>query len=153
MQDLTHFLNALILYPKGSLLFLVAILNFFWVFYVVFARKNFTQKIYKAYFFYAIFALLWVLSNGYFQSNLLLNTGEIFALKVSIFANITCSFSIIGFYYLSCYIKNQTICKKSWALMFFIIIETLLFNLIPGLTVEGVKIFENGRFELILGME
>ena len=146
-------LESLTNYPEGILLLLVALFNSFWVCYILFFKKNLRQKIYKAYFFYAISALIWVLSNAYFELEILTLFGEKMAKYMALTANITSLFAIIGFYYLSCLLKSfqGKVSLKAWSFIIFVSIATLFFNLKQGLTVTAVQILPNGNFELIFG--
>jgi len=146
-------LESLIDFPKGTLLILIALLNIFWVIHVVFTKKNYKQRIYKAYLFYAIFTLFWVISNAYFQSKLLVVLSQSFSKFMALFANITCYFAIIGFYYFSCLVRNRLnkISLFPWVFMIFLGIVGILFNVIPDMTVTGVDISPAGDFKLIFG--
>jgi signal transduction histidine kinase len=128
-------------------------LNIFWVIHIVFVKKNFHKRIYRIYFSCAFFALLWTLSNAYFQSNLLFLLGTGVAKFMALLANLTASFAGIGFYSMACLFGNP---EKKFSLgnrvfITFLVLQNLLFNFIPNLTVQDVKIFENGTFELIFG--
>lgn len=72
---------------------------------------------------------------------------------MGLFANITGFSQVIAFFYITAVLKNEkeTISKISWAFIFFLISVTFYFNLTPGLTVIGAKIFPDGNFQLLLG--
>lgn len=151
-MELVHiFLSSIVGHPQGTLLFLVALFNLVWVFYIVFWKRNYKNKLYKAYFFYALSTLLWVISNAYFQTSFLMLFGEGFAKFMALLANVTATFAIIGFFYIASLMKGQTktIQVKEKIYMIGVASIILFFNLVPNLTVKEVKIFENGTFELV----
>ena len=147
------FLEYLASYPEGILLLAVALFNSGWVYYLVFFKQNFHQAIYKAYFFYAMAALIWVLSNAYFELGSLTSFGPEVAKNMALVANVAVVFAVLGFYCLSCLFKNsqRKILRKEWLFIALMASLILFFNLKPGLTVVEVKIFVDGNFELVFG--
>jgi len=132
---------------------LIAFFNLLWIFYTFVIKRQLKVGIYKAYFFYAFFILLWVIANTYFQSGFLLISSEKFAKFMALMANLTSGFGIIGFYYLTALIRyqNKKIPLASYGFLLLLISVAVIFNLIPGATVKDVIIFEDGNFELIFG--
>jgi two-component system autoinducer 1 sensor kinase/phosphatase LuxN len=151
------FLESLCSHPKGTLLILIALLNLIWMSYSVVFNKKYKTRIFRIYFFYAVFALLWVIANAYFQSKFLLHFGELSAKYMAIAANIASSLAAIGFYWLASAIvaPAKQSASRFRILIFVLIAIALVINLLPGLTVKEVRIFDeavNGaQFELIFG--
>ena len=151
MQVLHNLFDSIANYPKSSLLFVVAMCNLVWLFFILLNKKGWRQKIYRGYFVYAFFSIVWVISNAYFQSQFLTELSTNVAKSMALLANTAAAASSIGFYYMSCTVKDSTIPLRSWVLMGFLWIETFFFNLVPGLTVKDVLIFDDGSFQLIQG--
>lgn len=149
-----EFLEQIILpYPKSILLFLIGIINACWLFYIIFFKRNFRQKIYRAYFYSALAALLWVLTNAYAESKLFTSFGGIGLRYTFALAGLTTSFAITGFYYLSELIKtkNQPISFQAKIFIGVMLVQSFIFNLVPGIAVIHAKVFTDGNFELVQG--
>jgi hypothetical protein len=70
------------------------------------------------------------------------------------FSNIVCSLGGLAAFYFSCLLRDEEEKQvKLWEKIFmiFIFTETLVFNLMPNVTVTNVKIINAGQFELIQG--
>ena len=153
MEIFNAFFESFVNFPKGVLLSLIALLDTCWVFYIIFVRKNFKQKLYKAYFFYAIFVIFWVLSNAYFELPILRFFGESAAQFMAVFANLAAFFSVLGFYIAACFFKNhqKKISRFTWIFVILIGAVVLIINSIPNLTIQGVDIFADNSYQLIFG--
>lgn len=153
MNLLEFFSRSFSLYPRGTLLLLVGLINIIWVVHVFFSQKNYRKKFYRAYAFYGFFTLLWVISNAYFQSIFLALLGKGPAIFMALVANMTSSFTGIGFCYMSALLKSppQKVSRFTWGVLLFFATQNLILNLVPNLTVRDVIIEGNGQFELVFG--
>lgn len=150
-------IESLLSHPRGTLLILIAILNLLWVSYTLFPKRKYRIRIYRIYSFCAVSALLWVITNAYFQSGFLISFSEGFAKGMAIAANIASSFAAIGFFWLASAMTRQEERSSSHLrlLILVLVAVALVINLIPGLTVREVRVLdaavEGVRFALIFG--
>lgn len=153
MDTFESLFNVLWANPKGALLMLIAFFNLIWIIYAFLIKKRLKENMYKGYFFYAFFVLLWVITNAYFQSGFSLALGQGTAKVMALLANITSGLAIASFYYFTSLIRfqNKQLPRRSWLILLFLGLVAVLFNVFPGVTVQEVLLFENGDFELIFG--
>ncbi len=151
------FIQSLCDYPKGTALILIALLNLAWLSCAVLFARKYRTRVFRIYFFYAVSALIWVVSNAYFQSGLLLHFGEDTAKDMAITANIASSFAAISFYWLASAMRRTGKHSPFDSALFicFLTAVALTINLAPGFTVKYVRLFteatDGARFELIFG--
>ena len=141
------------LYIKPAALIITALILFAWSIYVVFIHRRFQDRIYKVYFSYVLCLIVWILSNAYFQSDLLPVLGSIYAVKMALIANVfSCMAALCGFYF-SCLLKNAGPIKlwEKLSIALFLIINIVFNILLPDKTVVNVEIFGPASFSIIQG--
>ncbi|MCG7498106.1 hybrid sensor histidine kinase/response regulator [Vibrio sp. Of7-15] len=113
------------------------------------------QSIDFPYVLYSICIMGWILSNAYFQSGLLVYFGESGAIVMSLVANLASFFAFSCAYRFSCRLASALPNNrlKIWQRVLLIALNTyaLLVNLIPGLTVTGVDIYNPSEFVIHFG--
>lgn len=149
----------LIGFPKDNLLLFIAVFILLWV--VFFIRSLFKDrmevdpKIYYPYIGYSVFIVIWILSNYYFQSELLTSFSERIAIIMALTANLASYFAFAFAFLFSCRLSSTHKDKKlkKWQTILFYIetIFALTVNLIPNLTVTGVEIVNQGDFTILFG--
>ena len=145
--------------PKVYLLLLTSAMVLLWVgFFVRFhykERTKFSANIYFSYVLYAIFIALWILSNAYFQSSLLIRFDENIAIHMAIIANMTAYLAFAFAFLFSCYLASNRPEKKlsPWQLWLTIFATLLAFllNIIPNKTISGVDIIAPSVFTIQFG--
>ncbi|MGR6839998.1 ATP-binding response regulator [Aliivibrio wodanis] len=149
----------LIGFPKDNLLLFIAVFILLWVAFFIRSlfkdRMEVDPKIYYPYIGYSIFIVIWILTNFYFQSELLLIFSEKIALYMAIAANLASYFAFAFAFLFSCRLVSTRKDKKmaSWQVVLFYA-ETafaLAINLIPNLTVTSVTIIDKGVFTINFG--
>lgn len=145
--------------PKVYFLLLTSATVLLWVGF--FVRSHYKERtkvnanIYFSYVLYAVFIVLWILSNAYFQSSLLIKFSENIAIKIAIIANITSYLAFAFAFLFSCYLSSNRSDKKlsPWQFWLTITTTTLAFilNMIPNQTVTGVDIVAPGNFTIEFG--
>lgn len=145
--------------PKDNLLLFIAVFILLWVAYFIRSlfkdRMEVDPKVYHPYIAYSIFIVLWILTNYYFQSNLLVKFTERTAIQVALLANLSSYFAFSFAFLFSCRLvsteKNKKL--KTWQVVLFYAETTfaLAINLIPNLTVTGVTIVDKGLFTIHFG--
>ena len=145
--------------PKDNLLLFIAIFILLWVAYFIHSlfkdRMEVDPKVYHPYIAYSIFIVIWILTNYYFQSSLLVQFPENTAIKVALLANLSSYFAFSFAFLFSCRLvsteKNKKL--KTWQIVLFYAETTfaLAINLIPNLTVTGVTIVDKGFFTIHFG--
>lgn len=145
--------DPLFAYPKGILMYIVGFFLLFLLIYLIFNIKNKRKDIFQPYVLYVFFIALWVLSNAYFHSSLLIRLDSSIAKIMGLIATASFTFSGLVFYYFSCLMRfgRKSISRLSWFLIACIAAINLSFNVYPNLTVKGVDIIDVGQFELIFG--
>jgi len=145
--------------PKDNLLLFISAFILLWVAFFIRSlfkdRMDVDPKIYYPYIGYSIFIVLWILTNFYFQSELLLLYDEKTAVFMAIFANLASYFAFAFAFLFSCRLtspcKNKEI--KSWQIVLFYAesLFALAINLTPNFTVTGVTIVDKGVFTIHFG--
>ena len=145
------FLESLINYPKGTLLLAVSLVNLCWLLYVI--KKGLLPRLIKAYTAYACFVFLWIITNAYFQSELLVQLPKDWAVWMALISNISGCFVTLSLFYLSCLIRDPKSLRsfKVWSFIAGIGITNLVINVLPGMTVYDVQIKDVGIFTLQQG--
>lgn len=145
--------------PKVYFLLLTSATVLLWVGF--FVRSHYKERtkvnanIYFSYVLYAVFIVLWILSNAYFQSSLLVQFSESVAITLAIIANITSYLAFAFAFIFSCYLSSNRADKKlsPWQFWLTVTTTTLAFilNMIPNQTVTGVDIVAPGNFTIKFG--
>ncbi|RYU50311.1 hybrid sensor histidine kinase/response regulator [Aliivibrio finisterrensis] len=143
--------------PKDNLLLFIAVFVLLWVAFFIRSlfkdRMEVDPKIYHPYIAYSIFIVIWILTNYYFQSNLLLRFSEQTSVNIAIIANLS-SYFAFGFAFLfSCRLSSEDKKLKVWQIILFFIETTfaLIINLIPNLTITGITVVDKGIFTIHFG--
>lgn len=146
---------------SGVFLILVALVLLFWLPYLSYAfsgsQIKSSQTTHRFYYSYTVSIVIWILSNAYFQSNLLINNPEQIAVSMAIIANLFCFFALLFGYLFSVSLResenNGASLIGSWqkALSVLLVSLALILNLTPGLTVQGVDIQSAGHFVIEFG--
>ncbi|OCH15576.1 hybrid sensor histidine kinase/response regulator [Aliivibrio sp. 1S128] len=145
--------------PKDNLLLFISAFILLWVAFFIRSlfkdRMEVDPKIYYPYIGYTFFIIIWILTNFYFQSNLLLYFSEDIAIVMAITANLASYFAFAFAFLFSCRLTSTRKNKKiePWQMVLFYIesIFALSINLTPNLTVTGVTIVEKGNFTIHFG--
>ncbi|EOD77492.1 Sensory box histidine kinase/response regulator [Grimontia indica] len=142
-------------------IFLVAIASIVAIWATNFARalaKNrsgITRPLYRPYTLYTAFISAWILSNAYFQSGLLVYLGEPGATLMALAANLFSGLAFAFAYLFSCRLvsEHQGFKIKRWHWWFFLTTcaITLVTNLVPGLNVVSVDVYDIGNFVIRFG--
>lgn len=145
--------DLLFTHPKGVLMYIIGFFLLLFVAYLVFKIKSSRKDIFQAYALYVFFIALWVLSNAYFHSSLLIYLDSSVAKVMALIATASFTFSGLVFYYFSCLMRygRRAIGRLSWSLIASIAVINLFFNAYPNLTIRNVNIIDVGQFELIFG--
>ncbi len=145
--------------PKVYLLLLTSATILLWVGFFVRShykeRTKVNTKIYFSYVLYAVFIVLWILSNAYFQSSLLIKFGENIAIVMAIIANMTSYLAFAFAYVFSCHLASKAQDKRlnPWQLWLIAITTAvaITLNMIPNQTVIGVDIIAPSVFTIKFG--
>lgn len=149
----------LIAFPKVTLLLLTAAIILLWVGYFVrFLYKERTKVnpyIYSSYISYAVFIILWVLTNAYFQSPLLTKFSQDSAIIMALLANMTSYLAFAFAFLFSCRLASnhpeKRLSKWQFRLTTLTTIIALIINIIPNLTVIKVDIISPSIFTIVFG--
>ncbi|PSV16075.1 hybrid sensor histidine kinase/response regulator [Photobacterium kishitanii] len=113
------------------------------------------KRIYFPYIIYTSFISLWILSNAYFQSSLLIERSNIVAVNIALAANIFSGLAFIFAYLFSCRIistkENFSLTYTQKFLLYTSIIITLLTNIIPKINITSIDIKAIGVFSINFG--
>ncbi|CZF78653.1 Autoinducer 1 sensor kinase/phosphatase LuxN [Grimontia celer] len=118
-------------------------------------RSGITRPLYRPYTLYTMFISAWILSNAYFQSGLLVYLGEPAATIMALAANMFSGLAFAFAYLFSCRLvsEREGFQIKRWYWLFFqaTCLITLVTNLIPGLNVVSVDVYDIGNFVIRFG--
>lgn len=150
------YLAEQLFYPKAIVLLLTAILVFVWAGYfcTALAKKQGINSLqqYRHYISYTLGLSIWILSNAYFHTGLLVEWGAEVGAKMAIVANLSALLAFSSAYYFSIKLKNHYTSKRSSFWQHVIAGSTILFcvaiNFVPDLMIRGVII--NGPSQFIL---
>ncbi|WP_052671567.1 hypothetical protein [Photobacterium kishitanii] len=113
------------------------------------------KRIYFPYIIYTSFISLWILSNAYFQSSLLIERSDMVAVNIALAANIFSGLAFIFAYLFSCRItsikENFSLTYTQKFLLYTSIIITLLTNIIPKINIISIDIKAIGVFSINFG--
>lgn len=152
MQAVVYFLQQnVVIYPKSALLFLIGLIHLLWIFYLLFLRQRFQRNFFRAYLYFALAILVWILSNAWAESSLFISFGGVGLAVTYIVAFLSTIFSLAAFFYISVLIKSskQKPCWYEWVFMGVVLFQGVLFSLFPQLAIERAHVFSDGSFELI----
>lgn len=144
---------------KVYLLLTTSAIILLWVGYFVRSlykeRTKVNPYIYSSYIFYALFIILWILSNAYFQSPLLTYFDESAAIFMALFANMTSYLAFAFAFLFSCRLASKhpdkRLSKWQFGLTSITTFAALIVNVIPNLTVIGVTIQAPSVFTIEFG--
>ncbi|MUL10118.1 autoinducer hybrid sensor kinase/response regulator AinR [Aliivibrio fischeri] len=145
--------------PKVYLLLTTSAIILLWVGYFVRSlykeRTKVNHYIYSSYILYALFIILWILSNAYFQSPLLTYFDESTAIFMALFANMTSYLAFAFAFLFSCRLASKhpdkRLSKWQFRLTSITTLVALIVNVIPNLTVIGVTIQAPSVFTIEFG--
>ncbi|KUI99759.1 ATP-binding response regulator [Vibrio sp. MEBiC08052] len=148
-----------ILYPKALLLIGTAFISFLWLIYFLYTTLKqgwYTFKaIYYPYVIYIIFIILWILSNAYFHTELLVINGEQWAIYMTKSANIFSYMAFSSAFHFSCRLVSEEKYNriKSWQslLLFLFTPYAIYVNCLGNYTVTHVDIFSPSNFTIYFG--
>ncbi|MDW6092622.1 hybrid sensor histidine kinase/response regulator [Vibrio rhizosphaerae] len=148
-----------ILYPKALLLLGAASISFLWLVYFLYTTLKqglHTLKVlYYPYVIYMIFIILWILSNTYFHTELLIINGEQWAISMAKAANIFSYMAFSSAFHFSCRLisdnKNNRI--KLWQFLLIVLFTpyAIYVNFLDNYTVTYVDIFSPSHFTIHFG--
>lgn len=157
--NMLSYLTTHLLYPKAVVLILTALVVFIWAGYFcsTLANKHGFSSL-KRYFYYVSYTLglfVWIISNAYFHTGLLVEWGASIAIAMAVVANLSALLAFGSAYYFSAQLKAHYTDNKAsiWQLSIALAIITMctIVNLVPGLTIQGVSIEGPSRFILEFG--
>ncbi|SIO95295.1 ATP-binding response regulator [Vibrio spartinae] len=148
-----------IIYPKALLLLGTALISFLWLIYFLYTTlKQGIKKfkfLYYPYFIYMIFIILWILSNAYFHTELLVINGEKWAIYMAKVANIFSYMAFSSAFHFSCRLisekKNNRIKLWQSLLLFLLTPYAIYVNCIGNYTVVHVDILSPSNFTIHFG--
>ncbi|WNJ95502.1 hybrid sensor histidine kinase/response regulator [Vibrio ruber] len=151
--------NFIILYPKAFLLIATALISFLWLIYFLYttAKKGWHsfRNLYYPYVIYIIFIILWIMSNAYFHTELLVINGERWAIYMAKYANIFSYMAFSSAFHFSCRLISEEKYNriKSWQylLLFLFTPYAIYINLFGNYTVTHVDIFSPSNFIIHFG--
>ncbi|KJY93348.1 histidine kinase [Vibrio neptunius] len=153
------YLLSQLMYTKAVVLILTALLVLIWAVYfcTVLAKRHGALSLwqYSYYICYSIGVSIWILSNSYFHTGLLVHFSDEVAINMAIIANLATS---LAFACACCFIAKlhkhytgRSAPKWQGVLVAFISIFGVVVNLIPGWTVSGIEILGPSEFQLEFG--
>ncbi|MBR9873708.1 MAG: hybrid sensor histidine kinase/response regulator [Vibrionaceae bacterium] len=148
-----------LLYPKAITLYVTIAAVLLWLLYYCYRLKNRNERVlgtyHAPYIAYSVCIIIWISSNAYFHTDLLVKLGSEGGVFMAKLANIASFFSFAFAYYFSCQLlaeqKKRDI--KRWQQLIFLLLSvySLFINLRPDLTVENVSIQEPSKFAIEFG--
>ncbi|OEE65944.1 hybrid sensor histidine kinase/response regulator [Enterovibrio norvegicus FF-33] len=118
-------------------------------------RSGVSRPIYLPYTLYTVFISLWILSNAYFQSDLLVALGSGTATIMALLANLFSGLAFAFAFLFSCRLVSErnAFQLSTWQWILFVIAcaITLATNVIPGMNVRTVDVSGIGNFVIHFG--
>ncbi|MDD1781159.1 response regulator [Enterovibrio sp. ZSDZ35] len=141
------------------LLVSIALFVMLWASYFVIAltkkRSGLSPPLYVPYTLYTMFISVWILSNAYFQSYLLVETSRAVALWMAMIANIASGLAFCFAYLFSCRLRSEQdgykISRWQWCIFSCSVLTIILTNTSPGLSVVSVDVEDIGQFIIHFG--
>ncbi|MGP8307650.1 hybrid sensor histidine kinase/response regulator [Vibrio sp. YIC-376] len=148
-----------LLYPKAITLYATVAVVLFWLLYYCYRLRKRNEAVFGShhapYIAYSSCIILWISSNAYFHTDLLVIFGSKGGIFMAKLANLASFFSFAFAYYFSCHLlaEQKKIYVKKWQQVLFILLSvySLLINSRPGLTVENVMISGPSEFVIEFG--
>lgn len=158
-MDLLSIIISSFRYISFSSLITSSVVIVVWAIYsykkLISQENKLSKSIYRPYSIYLVFLTLWILTNAYFQSDLLTIISEEMSVFIARLSNLSAFFFSVFAFVFSYRIskRNKCIKLKSWQLLFVLLssLYSLIVNLFTNLTVKGINITKAGDFELMLG--
>ncbi|MGY0613739.1 hybrid sensor histidine kinase/response regulator [Vibrio sp. FJH11] len=153
------FALAGLLYPKAITLYVAIAIVLFWLLYYCHRLRKRNEVVvgshHAPYIAYSASIIIWISSNAYFHTDLLVTFGSEGGVFMAKFANLASFFSFAFAYYFSCHLlaeQNNSDVKKWQQVMFILLSVYVMFiNSRPGLTVENVTISGPSEFVIEFG--
>ncbi|WP_407333015.1 response regulator [Enterovibrio sp. 27052020O] len=118
-------------------------------------RSGLPRPIYFPYTLYTVFISLWILSNAYFQSDLLVSLGSSAATVMALLANVFSGLAFAFAFLFSCRLvsEHQGLKLKAWqwGLFGLTCMIILITNVAPGMNVKTVDVSGIGNFVIHFG--
>lgn len=148
-----------LLYPKAITLYITLATVLMWLLYYCHRLKDRKERVWGThhapYIAYTSCIIIWIGSNAYFHTDLLMILGSDNAVLMARLANLASFFSFAFAYYFSCQLlaEQNKIPVERWQNLIFILLSvySLFINLRSGLTVENVVISAPGEFVIKFG--
>ncbi|AXT71203.1 hybrid sensor histidine kinase/response regulator [Vibrio sp. dhg] len=150
-----------LLYPKAITLYVTIAAVLLWQLYYCYRLKSRSERVlgthHAPYIAYSACIIIWIGSNAYFHTDLLVNFGSEGGVFMAKLANLASFFSFAFAYYFSCQLiaeqKNRG--TKRWQQLIFVVLSgySLFINLRPDLTVENVSIQGPSEFVIEFGSQ
>lgn len=150
-----------LLYPKAITLYVTIAAVLLWQLYYCYRLKSRSERVlgthHAPYIAYSVCIIIWIGSNAYFHTDLLVNFGSEGGVFMAKLANLASFFSFAFAYYFSCQLlaeqKNRG--TKRWQQLIFVLLSgySLFINLRPDLTVENVSIQGPSEFVIEFGSQ
>ena len=150
-----------LLYPKAITLYVTIAAVLLWQLYYCYRLKSRNERVlgthHAPYIAYSVCIIIWIGSNAYFHTDLLVNFGSEGGVLMAKLANLASFFSFAFAYYFSCQLlaeqKNRD--TKRWQQLIFVLLSgySLFINLRPDLTVENVSIQGPSEFVIEFGSQ
>ncbi|ALR15161.1 hybrid sensor histidine kinase/response regulator [Vibrio natriegens] len=150
-----------LLYPKAITLYVTIAAVLLWQLYYCYRLKSRSERVlgthHAPYIAYSACIIIWIGSNAYFHTDLLVNFGSEGGVFMAKLANLASFFSFAFAYYFSCQLlaeqKNRG--TKRWQQLIFVLLSgySLFINLRPDLTVENVSIQGPSEFVIEFGSQ
>ncbi|WP_243974140.1 quorum-sensing autoinducer 1 sensor kinase/phosphatase LuxN [Vibrio natriegens] len=150
-----------LLYPKAITLYFTIAAVLLWQLYYCYRLKSRSERVlsthHAPYIAYSVCIIIWIGSNAYFHTDLLVNFGSEGGVLMAKLANLASFFSFAFAYYFSCQLlaeqKNRD--TKRWQQLIFVLLSgySLFINLRPDLTVENVSIQGPSEFVIEFGSQ
>ncbi|MBR9789175.1 MAG: hybrid sensor histidine kinase/response regulator [Vibrionaceae bacterium] len=148
-----------LLYPKAIILYITVATVLLWLLYYCYRLKKRDEGILGThqapYIAYSACIIIWISSNAYFHTELLVTLGSEGGVFMAKLANLASFFSFAFAYYFSCRLlaEQKKTHIKRWQQLIFILLSgyALFINLRPDLTVENVSIRGPSEFAIEFG--
>ncbi|MDX1303221.1 hybrid sensor histidine kinase/response regulator [Photobacterium sp.] len=148
-----------IMYPKAIILLLATSMVMAWLLYYCYTLKLKNEKIlgtyHAAYIAYSSCITLWISSNAYFHTDLLVEFGDAGGIFMAKLANLASFFAFAFAFYFSCRLsaakEKRQVFKWQFIVFYGLSFYSLYVNLQPNLTVKNVAIVAPSDFIIDFG--
>ncbi|WP_028025730.1 ATP-binding response regulator [Enterovibrio calviensis] len=118
-------------------------------------RSGVFRPIYLPYTLYTVFISLWILSNAYFQSDLLVTSSAQTTLVMALLANVFSGLAFALAYLFSCRLMSEReglkLKRRQWLLFGVTCVVILVTNAIPEANITHVDVYDIGDFLIHFG--